>query len=171
MRPENGAQEWESASWLRTIQGSDSIRQEYHKMRHRTRVNGVYHVQVTVLDGADGWMVRRVPSSERSRALVQRRTPALLGSCRRRVVVNYNATFCTRLGHFTPHSTPSIPRFHTFSCGWLTFGTGGLLARISFAFPPCSNTNINPTLLFPTRLDRSLSYSLSPPLRPQVCRV
>lgn len=41
-------------------------------------------------------------------------TPALLGSCRRRVVVNYDATFCTRLGHFTPHSTPSIPRFHTF---------------------------------------------------------
>src|ERR1700722_14238861 len=76
--------------------------------------------------------------------------------------VNYDATFCTILGHFTPHSTPSIPRFHTFSCDWLTFGTGGLLARISFAFPPCSNTNINPTLLFPTHLDRSLSYSLSP---------
>src|SRR2546423_5266471 len=49
------------------FKGSDSIRQEYHKMRHKPGVNGVYHVQVTVWDGADGWIVRRVPSSDRGR--------------------------------------------------------------------------------------------------------
>jgi hypothetical protein len=48
----------------------------------------VYHVQVTVLGGADGWMVRRVPGRvvERSRGrLCSVELPALLGSCRRRV--------------------------------------------------------------------------------------
>src|ERR1700733_16191833 len=79
--------------------------------------------------------------------------------------------------HFTPDLDTSLHTQHRqyhafihFPCGWLTFGTGGLLARISFAFPPCSNTDRNPTLLLPSHHDRSCPTAFLPHYKPRFVR-
>jgi hypothetical protein len=146
-------------------------------MRHGTKVNGVYHVQVTVLGGADGWMVRRVPGRvvERSRgACAASNFQPCLAAAGVVFVVNYDATFYTRLGHFTPHSTPSIPRFHTFPLWLADFWDGQPPRQNFFCFssvlkhrqksnpsPPISpTTDLCPTAFLPHYKPRFVRFDI-----------